>query len=139
VVDGAITGLDSGYFVSFHEVVDHIADWAPFRILNPRYFVVNEDFWQTLPADIRSAMESELNAMSEEQVTGLKAEYDRVVDLFREKGVTVTIVDDPAETAKARPAAIEVGNAWLKRAKEANWQWTPEMARYLEGRGYSVP
>jgi len=139
VVDGAITGLDSGYFASFYEVVDHVADWPPFRILNPRYFVVNEDFWQSLPDDVRSDVKNELQAISDEQVSGLKAEYDRVVELFRQEGVTVSIIDDASEMDEARPAATEVGNAWLERAKEANWQWTPEMTDYLTERGYTLP
>lgn len=139
VVDGAITGFDSGYFASFYEVIDYVTDWPPFRMLNARYFIVNEDFWQTLPADIRSAIERELNDMSQEHIEDLKLEYDKVTDLFRAEGVTVTIVDDEAEIAKARLAAIEVGNAWFGRAKEAGWFFPPRLVKYFEDRGYTVP
>ena len=138
VVDGAITGLDSGYGSSFYEVVGHVTDWPSFRILNPRYFAVNEDYWQALPADVRTALERALNELSKDQIRGLKDEYNTVVKNFRDKGTTVTLIEDKAELDKGRPAALKVGNDWISRAKQKGYQFPPELAKYLKDKGYSV-
>lgn len=138
VVDGAITGLDSGYGSSFYEVVKNVADWPSYRILNPRYFVVNEEYWKALPDDVRTSIEKEINQLSQDQVKGLKDEYNEVVKKFRDKGTAVTLVDDKTEAEKGKPAALKVGNAWIERAKQKGYQFPPDLVTYLKGKGYTI-
>lgn len=138
VVDGAITGLDSGYGASFFEVVDYVTDWPNFRILNPRYFSINEDYWKSLPADVQKILEMEISQISADQIKGLKAEYDAVVKKYQGKGTTVTIVNDAAEIEKGRPAVLKVGNEWITRAKGKGYQFPADLVKYLQDKGYTV-
>jgi TRAP-type C4-dicarboxylate transport system substrate-binding protein len=138
VVDGAITGLDSGYGSSFYEVVKYVSDWPCFKILNPRYFAINEDYWQALPSDVRTMLEKEIRKISEDQIGTLKKEYDEVVKKYNDKGTTVTIMKDSTQIEKGRAASIKVGNEWIKMAKEKGYTFPADLVKYLKNKGYTI-
>jgi tripartite ATP-independent transporter DctP family solute receptor len=86
-IDGTTRPLLTGLGRKLYEVLDHLT------ITNMAYFttflVINQDKWESLPADVQTVIQQAADERSQDQLDRLQTFLDEAIAQFEEKGVNV--------------------------------------------------
>jgi C4-dicarboxylate-binding protein DctP len=106
VVDGAENPPSNLYTQKMHEVQKHLT------VTNHGYIgyavIVNKKFWDKLPADVRTQLESAMREASKYANTIAQQENDRALEAVKKAGTTTVYVPNEKEKAAWQAALLPV-------------------------------
>jgi C4-dicarboxylate-binding protein DctP len=106
VVDGAENPPSNLYTQKMHEVQKHLT------VTNHGYIgyavIVNKKFWDKLPTDVRSQLESAMREASKYANTIAQQENDRALEAVKKAGTTTVYVPNEKEKAAWQAALLPV-------------------------------
>ena len=106
VVDGAENPPSNLYTQKMHEVQKHLT------VTNHGYIgyavIVNKKFWDKLPADVRTQLESAMGEASKYANTIAQQENDRALEAVKKAGTTTVYVPNEKEKAAWQAALLPV-------------------------------
>jgi TRAP-type C4-dicarboxylate transport system substrate-binding protein len=112
IVDIVMTSIGTANGVGFHTVVKNVSIWkiGPVELWS---FVVNEDVWAKLPADLKAIVQAELRKIEEEHYARYASFNRENLDNFTKNGMTVYIATQ-AERDKlfAKENVEAIYDAW---------------------------
>ena len=113
VVDGTENPPSNLYTQKMHEVQKHVT------VSNHGYLgyavIVNKKFWDSLPADIRAALEGAMKEATKYANTIAQQENDQALNAVRKSGKTEVYVLNDKERAEWRKALLPVQNSMAGR------------------------
>jgi TRAP-type C4-dicarboxylate transport system substrate-binding protein len=112
IVDIVMTSVGTANGFGFHTVAKHISLWKIGTVV-PWSFVVNEDVWAKLPADLKPIVQAELRKIEDEHFARHDSFNKESIENFKKNGMTVYVAP-PEEQAKvfAKENVDAVFNSW---------------------------
>ena len=112
IVDIVMTSVGTANGFGFHTVAKHVGLWKIGTVV-PWSFVVNENAWAKLPADLKPVVQAELRKIEDEHFVRHPAFNRESIDNFTKNGMTVYVAPSE-EMAKvfAKPNADAVFENW---------------------------
>jgi TRAP-type C4-dicarboxylate transport system substrate-binding protein len=112
IVDLVMTSVGTANGFGFHTVAKHVSLWKIGTVV-PWSFVVNENAWEKLPADLKPVVLAELRKIEDEHFARHASFNRENIENFTKNGMTVHVAP-PEERAKvfAKPNADAVFESW---------------------------
>jgi len=112
---GVVDGVDwatpaDNYAYGFHEIAKYFT-WPGWHHLPANEFMVNQDMWDELPADLQITLEAAIREWAFERCTTLLIEDYAAVDAMIAQGCT-PVAWDEEEILKLRNIAVGVWDEW---------------------------
>jgi TRAP-type C4-dicarboxylate transport system substrate-binding protein len=98
IVDIVMTSIGTANGFGFHTVVKNVSIWK-IGTVELWSFIVNEDVWAKLPADLKPIVQAELRKIEDEHYARYAAFNQENIENFVKNGMTVYVAP-PAEQAK---------------------------------------
>lgn len=90
--------------------------------LGTGFIAINEDFFQSLPADLQQIVIDGAWVAAEHDNTNIPKESERALQLMREAGITITELT-PEESAQWREIALPIGYEFLTQESGLDPDW----------------
>ena len=119
-IDGAEAQLTGAEGINLHEVTEHVAFTDHIQLFTG--LAVSEQWWQSLPEDIRTIVDEELRAAGDLATQDTVAALEAVQGRMEEAGVEFNEVDIEPFRERTLGVYAEVG---LDEAREALGPWLP--------------
>ncbi|WP_017379055.1 TRAP transporter substrate-binding protein [Paenisporosarcina sp. TG-14] len=129
--------------LKYYEPAPHITKLAV--SVTPIIPIINKDFYESLPDDLKIIFDEELNPKLTELITAsyeteLQSSHKKLEELVSERGEFINLSDEDIENFKL--LGEEAWTTWIKDANEKGYPGE-EMAEYLfkllEEAGYPIP
>lgn len=120
VIEGVLTNYDAMNNAKFYEPAPHILISPELWMANPMIYLVNKDYWDSLPQDIQDSWLQASRDAEVEWGRRLNAARDEIIQSQKAKGITVSTMSSQDLNQWKSPDTIENARAdWVKEARKA--------------------